>query len=621
MYQVFVSSTYEDLIEERQEVMHALLELDCIPAGMELFPAADEDTWTLIKKVIDICDYYIVIIGGRYGSFDQEGMSYTEKEYRYALEKNKPIIAFLHSDPDSLPANKTDIDDEKRKKLKVFRELTRKKTVKFWINAKDLGSVVSRSLIKLIKQNPAIGWVRADRLPEKDMSTEILSLKMKIEELEDELEKERSGPPKGTEKYAGGDKHFTINYSFVEYKSYLDTQGWNSSYRFTWNEIFSVISPAMIDESPESNLKLRINNYLTEKLYDRHKKKFKRIGQFEIEMDSFDSIIVQFNALNLIKKSLKKHTASDTNIYWTLTEYGRHLMLNLRAKKNPDYFEADLPKREKEVMIELQNYIDDWIIELPELSYFKNCYVGKENVIKLSLDGKDIFDLPKSIHNLEHLEELKVRGCNLESFPKEICNIKTLKKIDFYNNQIKVIPEEIGELDNLVSLNLNKNLIEFVPDSIINLKNLEDLSLDFGNLDEFPEIITKIEKLDNLSISGGKFNIIPDSLYSMEKLLYLSINCDEIEEISSLIKNLINLEELEIGGTKILGLPSEIGELINLESLDIYKCSLKKLPQTLLNLEKLTYLFIDKDVYNKISEDDSKIFDKLKEKGCDVIIE
>jgi Domain of unknown function (DUF4062) len=81
-YQVFVSSTYEDLQRERQEVMHALLELDCMPAGMELFPAADEDQWTLIKRVIDECDYYIVIVAGRYGSVGSSGMSYTEMEYR-----------------------------------------------------------------------------------------------------------------------------------------------------------------------------------------------------------------------------------------------------------------------------------------------------------------------------------------------------------------------------------------------------------------------------------------------------------------------------------------------------------------------------------------------------------
>jgi hypothetical protein len=49
-YQVFLSSTYKDLIVEREEVIQALLELDCIPVGMELFPAAADDQWTLIKK-------------------------------------------------------------------------------------------------------------------------------------------------------------------------------------------------------------------------------------------------------------------------------------------------------------------------------------------------------------------------------------------------------------------------------------------------------------------------------------------------------------------------------------------------------------------------------------------
>jgi hypothetical protein len=50
-YQVFVSSTFTDLIDERRAVMQALLELDCIPAGMELFPASTDDQWTLIQRV------------------------------------------------------------------------------------------------------------------------------------------------------------------------------------------------------------------------------------------------------------------------------------------------------------------------------------------------------------------------------------------------------------------------------------------------------------------------------------------------------------------------------------------------------------------------------------------
>src|SRR4026207_2413755 len=110
-YQVFVSSTYADLQEERQEVMQALLELDCIPAGMELFPAANEDQWSLIKKVIDDCDYYVVIVAGRYVSLGPNGHSYTEMEYRYATECGKPVIGFIHRDPGTLPANRTESTD------------------------------------------------------------------------------------------------------------------------------------------------------------------------------------------------------------------------------------------------------------------------------------------------------------------------------------------------------------------------------------------------------------------------------------------------------------------------------------------------------------------------------
>jgi len=178
-YQVFVSSTYEDLREERQEVMHALLELDCIPSGMELFPAANDDQWSLIKKIIDECDYYIVILGGRYGSIGPDGISYTEMEYRYAVNIGKPVIAFLHIDPLQLPASRVEKYDEGRKKYLEFRELLQTKVCKKWSNPSELGSVVSRSLIRLIHTTPAIGWVRADQVTDEVTAIETLKLKRK----------------------------------------------------------------------------------------------------------------------------------------------------------------------------------------------------------------------------------------------------------------------------------------------------------------------------------------------------------------------------------------------------------------------------------------------------------
>ena len=86
-FQVFVSSTYLDLQEARAAVVSALLNLDAIPAGMELFPAADDDAWTLIEDVIADSDYYLLIIGGKYGSVDPElEISFTEREYDTAVK-------------------------------------------------------------------------------------------------------------------------------------------------------------------------------------------------------------------------------------------------------------------------------------------------------------------------------------------------------------------------------------------------------------------------------------------------------------------------------------------------------------------------------------------------------
>ena len=121
-YQVFVSSTYADLKEERQHVLQALMEMDCIPAGMELFPAADEEQWEFIKKVIDDCDYYLLIIGGRYGSTTADGISYTEKEFDYAVEKGLRVVALIHGAPDDIPFGKSEQDPVLREKLISFKD-------------------------------------------------------------------------------------------------------------------------------------------------------------------------------------------------------------------------------------------------------------------------------------------------------------------------------------------------------------------------------------------------------------------------------------------------------------------------------------------------------------------
>lgn len=89
---------------------------------MGLFPAADEEQFNFIKRVIDDCDYYLVIIGGRYDSTTSEGISYTEKEFNYAVGLGLKVIALIHENPGAIPFEKSEQVPELQKKLELFRD-------------------------------------------------------------------------------------------------------------------------------------------------------------------------------------------------------------------------------------------------------------------------------------------------------------------------------------------------------------------------------------------------------------------------------------------------------------------------------------------------------------------
>lgn len=180
-YQVFVSSTYSDLIEERKHAMQALLVTKCIPSGMELFPAANMEQWNLIKQVIDDCDYYVVVVAGKYGSIGPGGVSYTEMEFDYAVAAGKPILGFYHSDTGKLQGEKLEDSDERRLKLSNFVEKVKKRLCHHWSSSEGLASALKTAIIHAIETDPKPGWVRASSVPTWGM---VESLEKRISELE-----------------------------------------------------------------------------------------------------------------------------------------------------------------------------------------------------------------------------------------------------------------------------------------------------------------------------------------------------------------------------------------------------------------------------------------------------
>lgn len=161
-YQVFISSTYEDLKEERFAVIQTLLKMDCIPAAMEHFPANDMSQLDYIENLLDNCDYYILILAGKYGSIDpRDGKSYTEKEYDYACAHSIPIMSFLFDDLSSLPSSKCEDSDDRKQKLNRFREKASSgRLIRKYSSIEELQKEVATSLYRCIMTFSRPGWIR-----------------------------------------------------------------------------------------------------------------------------------------------------------------------------------------------------------------------------------------------------------------------------------------------------------------------------------------------------------------------------------------------------------------------------------------------------------------------------
>lgn len=326
-HQVFVSSTYLDLVEERKQVIHALLELDCIPAGMELFPATNEDAWTLIKEIIDGCDYYILIIAGKYGSTNGNGISYTEMEFDYAISINKPIICFIHQNIEELTVVKIEKHEIAQKKLLDFKSKAQSKHCKYWNSPEDLGGKVSRSMVQLKKSHPSDGWIPGRFAADEKLFRTIEDLRNKIDTLEKEKKISLETALVEHSELAQGDDVIPMKFSLRKSKN---TELSETIIELSWDTIFSYVGTVMLGECTEKEFLEKIQLVCWHSL-DSEIVDCNNYSQIRLRHVYFDVIKVQLQALGLIRKGKKKRAVSDKNTYWDITPFGEQYLIKVRA--------------------------------------------------------------------------------------------------------------------------------------------------------------------------------------------------------------------------------------------------------------------------------------------------
>jgi Domain of unknown function (DUF4062) len=322
-FQIFISSTFSDLVDERQLALKAILDLDHIPAGMEAFPAIDMGQFEYIKKVIDECDYYLLIMGARYGSTDETGVSYTEREYDYAVAQAKTVIALIHNDIANLPFKHVEADPQRREKLDAFREKVQKgRMVRFWRNQDQLTAALMQAITKAIEIYPAVGWIRGDAAASDDVMQQYMQLRSEYDELLASHQSFIAANSAALDGLASLTDGYTIRYT------YESKQGskFKDAFKTTWFDLLKIVGPDLY--SPKSPV--TIGNDIQRHIRSDHQdRRYISLNEMDI-----DTVKIQFVALGLAQIRVAQSSTGIMAEFIQLTERGKSQLLKHMAVRS-----------------------------------------------------------------------------------------------------------------------------------------------------------------------------------------------------------------------------------------------------------------------------------------------
>ena len=311
--QIFISSTYVDLQEERQAAVEAILASNNIPAGMELFKAGNNSQWETIKKWINDSDIYMLILGGRYGSIEPNSKkSYTQLEYEYALSTNIPVFAVILSEDFLNKKAKADdpvIEHENKFLYNEFKDLVMKKMIKSVDDCKDIKLAIFESISELKEENDFEGWTRGiSNSTYTNLTEQNASLIKENTELKEQLKQSPIAQRIIEDNNEFWNKSYVLNTHGL--REFMESP-YDSQLSITMHDIFMDLAPLIMVPIKLQQLK---NNF--EKiLHEKHASDFYSLA---IEENQFQNIKLQIYSIGLI--TLQNDNDGEENI--SLTQEG-----------------------------------------------------------------------------------------------------------------------------------------------------------------------------------------------------------------------------------------------------------------------------------------------------------
>lgn len=254
-YQIFISTSGRDMPPERMVLSQTLVGMGFFAWGLEHRTPL---TTTLARRQIDECDYVILLLGSQYGEQSISGVSYLSLEYEYALSQKKPIIVFMHEQPENREIDLQEIHPQLKDKFLAFRKklLHEAEHIFYFKTPRELELVIRLNIPLMVEQHMGQGWVPAYQAHQ--LEDEIKLLKSKILQLEQRL----TEPSIQLNEVAPQDV-FAFEYQIQAFQD-GNFKELKRQRQMTWSQLLSVLAKRFETAMPEENFAACLNEYLNQ---------------------------------------------------------------------------------------------------------------------------------------------------------------------------------------------------------------------------------------------------------------------------------------------------------------------------------------------------------------------
>lgn len=254
-YQIFISTSGRDMQPERMVLSQTLVGMGFFAWGLEHRTPL---TTTLARRQIDECDYLILLLGSQYGEQSISGVSYLSLEYEYALSQAKPIIVFMHEQPENREIDLQETHPQLKDKFLAFRKklLHEAEHIFYFKTPRELELAVRLNIPLMIEQYGGQGWVPVHQAHQ--LEDEIKLLKSKISQLEQRL----TEPSTQLNEVAPQDI-FAFEYQIQAFQD-GNFKELKRQRQMTWSQLLSVLAKRFETAVPEENFAACLNEYLNQ---------------------------------------------------------------------------------------------------------------------------------------------------------------------------------------------------------------------------------------------------------------------------------------------------------------------------------------------------------------------